>query len=284
MGKEAGKKESRGKKKFSASTMILVGLLLAGIGIMLYPAVSDYWNSFHQTRAIAGYDEAVAGMEQEDYDTLFAEAERYNERLLALNFPLGQYEQLEEAYDSAMDITGTGIMGYVTIPSIDVELPVYHGTSESVLNVAAGHLEGSSLPIGGESTHAVLSAHRGLPTAKLFTRLDRLKQGDVFMITVLDRLLTYEVDQVLVVLPEELDALYIQEGRDYVTLQTCTPYGINSHRLLVRGRRIPNADRESSVRPDDVRMPGYLLIPAVGIPAMFVILSVLLIRYRRKRG
>ena len=214
-------KEAKAKKKKKSgrlSTIILVLVLLTGLGIMLYPTISDYWNSFHQTRAIAQYDEVVAQLDDTDYESLFAAAEAYNEHLRQLSLPYAQYDQLEDEYYSVLDVAGNGIIGYVDIPKIDVELPIYHGTSEQVLNMAVGHLEGSSLPIGGESRHAVLSAHRGLPSAKLFTDLDKMEVGDTFTITVLNQVLTYEVDQILIVEPAQLESLNIVDGEDYCTL------------------------------------------------------------------
>lgn len=271
-----------GKKKKSFSTIILVIILLLGLGIMLYPMVSDYWNSFHQTRAIANYEAAVQELDGADYEEIFAKAEAYNQNLRQLRFPFSEYEELEEEYRDCLDVAGNGIIGYITIDKIGVQLPIYHGTGEAILNVAVGHLEGSSLPIGGESRHSVLSAHRGLPSAKLFTDLDKLEAGDVFTLTVLDRLLTYEVDQILIVEPDQIDALYMEEGMDYCTLQTCTPYGINTHRLLVRGHRVENAADEVTVNADAVRIPPYIVVPAIAIPVLFVLLVVLLLVYSRK--
>lgn len=277
------KKTRRKKKKgVSLSTIILVAILLAGLGVMLYPTVSDYWNSFHQTRAIHNYDQVVAELDETDYEKLFAEAEEYNQRLWESGALLSQNDQLSEEYYRVLDVAGNGIIGYVTIEKIGVELPVYHGTSDSILNMAVGHIEGSSLPIGGESRHSVLSAHRGLPSAKLFTDLDKMEVGDTFTITVLNRLLTYEVDQILIIEPEQLDALNVAAGQDYCTLMTCTPYGINTHRLLVRGHRIENARASIVVHKEATRIPPYIVAPAVAIPIVFVLLIVLLVVYRKK--
>jgi sortase A len=270
------------KKKFSFSTAILLLIMLVGVSVLLYPTVSDYYNSFHQSRAIASYNEAVAALDETDYDALFAQAADYNAQLRKLAYPFLDYEELEEAYYAALDVAGNGIIGYITIPRISVELPIYHGTSDAVLNVAAGHLEGSSLPIGGESTHAVISAHRGLPSAKLFTNLDELQVGDTFTITVLNQVTTYQVDQILIVEPTQMDALNVSAGEDYVTLMTCTPYGINTHRLLVRGTRIENAADELVITGEAVKIPSYIVMPAVMIPILFLLLLVLLFRYRKK--
>ncbi len=278
-------KEAKAKKKKKSgrlSTIILVLILLTGLGIMLYPTISDYWNSFHQTRAIAQYDEVVAQLDDTDYESLFAAAEAYNEHLRQLSLPYAQYDQLEDEYYSVLDVAGNGIIGYVDIPKIDVELPVYHGTSDQILNMAVGHLEGSSLPIGGESRHAVLSAHRGLPSAKLFTDLDKMEVGDTFTITVLNQVLTYEVDQILIVEPAQLESLNIVDGEDYCTLLTCTPYGINTHRLLVRGHRIENEQGSIVIQREAIKIPAYIAAPAIAIPILFILLLVLMFTYRRK--
>ncbi len=273
------KEPRKGKKKrISLSTIILTVIFLVGLGVMLYPTVSDYWNSFHQTRAIANYDAVVAELDETDYEALFQAAEEYNEKLRGLGAPFSEHEELSELYYSVLDVAGNGIIGYINIPKINVNLPIYHGTSDSVLNVAAGHLEGSSLPIGGEARHSVLSAHRGLPSAKLFTDLDELEVADIFTITVLNQVLTYEVDQILIVEPTQMEALNVAAGQDYCTLLTCTPYGINSHRMLVRGHRVENIDdRVIVVTPDAQKIPTYYVIPAVGVPLLFIVLFIMLV-------
>ena len=226
------------KKNNKRTTVILVVLLLAGLSLLLYPTVSDYWNSFHQTRAIASYAETVAELDNTQYDALWEAARHYNEALARRNSAFILSEAQKKEYESLLDVSGLGVMGYVEIPEINCSLPIYHGTEESVLQIAVGHIEWSSLPVGGESSHCVISGHRGLPSAKLFTNLDKLIEGDTFMLRVLDEVLTYEVDQILIVEPQETSPLKIEEGKDYCTLVTCTPYGINSYRLLVRGHRI----------------------------------------------
>lgn len=248
--------------KKRASTIILIVILVVGLSLILYPTVADWWNSFHQSRAIADYDAFLSDMTQEDYSHLFEDAMVYNEQLRKLKFPLMYYDEVP-GYDDLLNITGTGVMGYIDIPKINVELPIYHGTSEAVLQFAAGHVEGSSLPTGGENTHSLISAHRGLPSARLFTDLDKLQVGDTFMMTIVDRVLTYEVDQILVVLPHEVEELYVQEGEDYCTLVTCTPYGINSHRLLVRGTRVDNVEQAKirRVTADAVQLSPILVAP-----------------------
>lgn len=205
--------------KKHASTIILVLILLIGLSLILYPSFSDWWNSMHQSRAIANYDSVLSDMKPEDYTHLLDSAVAYNQELRNINFPLMYHDKVEGYYD-LLDITGTGIMGYIEIPKIDVQLPVYHGTSDGVLQTAVGHVEGTSLPTGGPSTHCVLSAHRGLPSARLFTDLDKMEVGDVFTLTIIDWVLTYQVDQILIVLPHEVEALYVQEGEDYCTLVT----------------------------------------------------------------
>lgn len=252
-------------------------MLGIGLAIMLYPTVSDWWNSFHQTRAVASYQEAMAEFDDTDYEALFAAADTYNEHLRSLDFPFTEYEQLDEEYYAALDINGSGIMGTVTIPAINVQLPIYHGTSDSVLNVAAGHIEGTTLPVGGPGTHGVISAHRGLPSARLFTDLNKLVEGDLFMIDVLNRTFTYQVDRILIVEPDQLEALNIEQGMDYVTLQTCTPYGINTHRILVRGHRVDNLEvNDVVITPDAVRVARPYVMLAVGLPLLLLTILFLL--------
>ncbi len=227
------------KLKKYLPTILLVIVFFVGLSVLCYPTFSNWWNSRVQSRAVAVYDEAVAALSEKDYTAYFEAAEDYNKRLAAVGSAAALADpELVKGYEDTLDITGTGIMGYITIDKIDVRLPIYHGTSESVLSVGAGNLEGSSLPIGGESTHSVISAHTGLPSSLLFTHLDEMEVGDIFNITIFNEVFTYQVDQVIIVLPTEIENLYIEEGKDYCTLMTCTPYGINSHRLLVRGSRI----------------------------------------------
>ena len=232
-------KVKKKKKRVSFSTIILVLILLAGVGILLYPSVSDWWNSMHATQAIAGYVTAVEDMSGQEREEMLEAARAYNERLAnGVDFTLTEEEY--EEYERLLNIADTGIMGYVQISAIGVNLPVYHSVEESVLQIAVGHIPGSSLPVGGERTHTILSGHRGLPSAKLFSDLDQMVEGDTFTINVMGQTITYMVDQIRIVLPEETKELAIQPGRDYCTLVTCTPYGVNSHRMLVRGKRIEN--------------------------------------------
>ena len=272
--------------KKNRSTIILILIFLVGLSVMLYPFVSDAVNRKHQSRAVAGYAEEVEQLSDADYQTYFDAADAYNRQLNTT--PNAFYKpDLVSGYAQTLDISGTGIMGYITIPKISVELPIYHGTDEGVLQVAAGHLEGSSLPVGGAGTHAVISAHRGLPSAKLFTNLDELEVGDRFTITVLNRVLTYEVDQISIVLPTEIDQLLPTEGMDYVTLMTCTPYGINTHRLLVRGKRVETTESQKHIRvaADAFRIEPIIVAPILAIPMLLAALvGVLVAPHLRKRS
>ena len=256
-------------------------MLFIGACGLLYPSVSQYWNSKTQTRAVENYQALLDSLKEEDYTAFFREAESYNQALYELEDHLVDYRFLE-GYEEILNISGNGIMGYVVIQKLGVELPVYHGISPEVLNIACGHLEGTSLPVGGENTHCVLSAHRGLPHAKLFTELDKMELGDTFTITVLDRTVTYQVDQIKVVRPNEIDDVRIIDGADHCTLLTCTPYGINSHRLLVRGTRIENAAPVLYVTSDAYRIDSLVATPVVAAPILFVLLIVLMVKYREK--
>lgn len=269
--------------KKNGSTIILILIFLTGLSLLLYPTVSDYWNSFHQTRAIASYEEIVATLDEEEYEEIWAEAVAYNKKLLTQPNRWNPTSEEIEAYESLLNVAGNAIMGYVEIPSISCTLPIYHGTDEAVLQIAIGHMEGSSLPVGGESTHCVISGHRGLPSAKLFTKLDELVEGDVFMLQVLGETLTYEVDQIRIVEPREIDALEIVEGEDYCTLVTCTPYGVNSHRLLVRGHRVENREgKDVRIAADARQIEPEIVAPLVAVPILFVLLIWLLVKYRKK--
>ena len=267
------------------STIILILVFLTGLSLLLYPTVSDYWNSFHQSRAIATYASEVADLDNDAYDHLWAAARAYNQRLAQRKNPLIQSEEDLEEYRTLLDITGNGVMGYIEIPELKVSLPIYHGVDEGVLQIAIGHIPGTSLPVGGQGTHSVLSGHRGLPSAKLFTNLDQLREGDTFMLRVLDETLTYEVDQVLIVEPQEVAALAIDPNEDYCTLVTCTPYGINTHRLLVRGHRIENTKAAASVRvtADAMQIEPVIVAPLVAIPMLLVLLVWLLVHDRKKK-
>ncbi len=267
------------------STILLILIFLVGLSLLLYPTVSDYWNSLHQSRAIAQYAEQVANLDNDVYEQLWADADAYNRTLPGMAQRYVLTDEEKEAYEQLLDPSGTGVMGYIEIPEISCSLPIYHGTDEAVLQIAIGHIEGSSLPVGGESTHCVLSGHRGLPSAKLFTDLDKLDTGDTFILRVLDETLTYEVDRILIVEPHELSALEIEEGRDYCTLVTCTPYGVNTHRLLVRGHRVENQEEATAVRvtADAMQIDPVIVAPLVAVPLLLLLLVVLLARTGKKR-
>lgn len=270
--------------KKNVAYIILALVFLVGLGVMLYPTISDYVNSKVQSKAIVDYEAALSQMTEKDYTEIFQKADEYNAALRSMDYPFMYYDRLD-GYSDMLRVDSSGIMGYVCIDKIKVELPIYHGTSDTVLNSAAGHLEGSSLPVGGESTHCVISAHRGLPSAKLFTNLDKLEPGDTFTVTVLDRVLTYEVFQVLIVEPSEVSALYVMDGEDLCTLVTCTPYGINTHRLLVQGRRIETeAPKPVVYVPNDAfRIDPLIVAPAVAAPMLLVLLISLFVQSGRKK-
>lgn len=276
------KKKNMGKKKkgSSASTIILVAIFFVGLCVLLYPTISDFWNEKRQSQAIMNYDDLIVDLTPEDYSELLAKADAYNKKINNMSFPFMEHKNIADEYYSTLDINGDGMMGYITIEKIKVQLPIYHGTSDKVLNSAVGHVEGSSIPVGGESTHAVLSAHRGLPSAKLFTNLDKVEVGDVFTIRILDRTITYQVDQVLIVLPNETKDLNIVPGEDYCTLVTCTPYGINTHRMLVRGTRIENIepDRVINVITEAYKIDPLIVTPAVAAPMLGILLIILLVK------
>ncbi len=272
-------------KKGNLSTVILILVLLVGLALLLYPSFSDYWNSIHQSRAIADYAEQIAQMDNSQLEQIWAQAQQYNQTLPEKK---DRYEMTDEEwaeYESLLDVSGTGIMGYIEIPLIGCSLPIYHSTDEAVLRIATGHIAGTSLPVGGVGTHSVLSGHRGLPSAKLFTDLDKLSEGDLFMLCIMDEVLTYEVDQILIVLPYEMGALQIDPEQDYCTLVTCTPYAINSHRLLVRGHRVENAEDASTVRvtADATQIEPLLVAPLVAAPILFVLLLKVLFSGNRKK-
>lgn len=260
------------------TTILLILAFFAGLSLLLYPTVSDYWNSLHTSQAVADYAENVRNLEAEKYEQLLQEARSYNRMLPYKQAATALSKEEKEAYDALLNITGTGIMGYIEIPTVNIFLPVYHGTEDAVLQIAVGHLEWSSLPVGGESTHCVLSGHRGLPSAKLFTNLDKLVTGDKFIVRVLDEVLTYEVDQILIVEPTDVSTLMIESGKDLCTLVTCTPYGVNSHRLLVRGHRVENQEDAQAVRvtSDAIQIEPLIVAPAVALPMLLVLLVILL--------
>ena len=270
--------------KKNSSTIILLVVFLLGLSLLLYPSFSNYWNSFTSSKAIGSYAEQVAGMEEDRYQRIWESAYAYNQALTTRSNQYILTEEMNSEYQELLNVGGTGIMGYIEIASLGVSLPIYHGTSDAVLQIAVGHLDWTSLPVGGEGTHCVLSGHRGLPSAKLFTNLDKLVVGDTFILRVLDEILTYEVDQILIVEPHVTENLHIEEGKDYCTLVTCTPYGINSHRLLVRGHRVENAAEARIVRvtADAIQIEPIIVAPILAAPMLLVLLIVTLTPKKRR--
>jgi sortase A len=268
------------KRRFS--NIILVLIFLVGLSILLYPTVSNYINQKNQSRVVAAYNDTVSNMTEEDYSSYFEKAHAYNEALSTTTDVFYNADTVGD-YENTLNL-GSGIMGYITIKKLGVELPIYHGTDDEVLEIAAGHLEGSSFPVGGESTHAVISAHRGLPSAKLFTDLDKMEVGDTFTITVLNEVLTYEVDNISIVLPTEVDQLQIEEGKDLCTLMTCTPYGINTHRLLVRGHRVDTVENTNiHVTAEAFRIDSFIVASVIAVPMLLILLIWMLVRTRKKK-
>lgn len=271
--------------KKSTSSLLLILVFLIGLSLLLYPTVSNYWNSLHQTHAIASYTQEVSTISAEKYKNILARAGTFNDNIQNRQniYKLSDEEHTE--YEACLNVDGTGIMGYIEIPAIEVSLPIYHGTSDSVLNSAVGHLEWTSLPVGGKGTHCALSGHRGLPSAKLFTNLDKLVEGDIFIIRVLNEILTYEVDQIRIVNPDETDELQIVDGQDYCTLVTCTPYGINTHRMLVRGHRIQNLVDSQTVKitSDAVQVEPIFIAPIIASPILLVLLIILLLPNKKEK-
>ena len=265
------------------STILLVVALLAGVSLLLYPSLSNYWNSLHATQVVSNYAQQVQTMDRSRYETMWNDAVAYNRSLLTRSTDFALTDAQKRQYDALLNVDGTGIMGYLEIPALEVTLPIYHGTDDSVLQVGAGHIEWSSLPTGGESTHCVLSGHRGLPSARLFSDLDQLVAGDTFVIRVLDEVMTYEVDQILIVEPTDVSALTVEDGKDLCTLVTCTPYGVNSHRLLVRGHRVENASEAIRVTSDAVQIEPLIVAPLVAMPLLLALLILLLLPRSKKK-
>ena len=254
------------------STIILLIIFFIGLSVLLYPSISSFWNSKTQSEVIINYEAILASYKPEDYTAIFEAADAYNTELRNLEYPFINHGQIP-GYWETLDISGTGMMGYITIKKINQELPVYHGTDDGVLAVAAGHYQGSSLPVGGKSTHSVVSAHRGLPTAVLFTHLDRMEIGDTFYFTILDRTITYEVDQIRIVEPQDTTLVEVEEGKDYCTLLTCTPYGINTHRLLVRGHQVDASQKRNIyIANEAYRIDTLIVMPMVALPIIAVLM------------
>lgn len=273
-------------KKGNWTTILLIFILLIGLSLLLYPSFSNYWNDRHQTKAIANYTEFVAAMNDEDYSSIWQSAFAYNKSLLNRSNEYTLTDEQQQRYNQELNVTGNGIMGFIEIPAVDISLPIYHGTNEAVLQVAVGHIDWTSLPAGGKSTHCVLSGHRGLPSARLFTDLDKLVVGDVFIMNILDEVLTYEVDQIHIVEPNDTKELLIQEDKDLCTLVTCTPYGVNSHRLLIRGHRVDNLEEAQVVRvtADAMIVEKMVVVPFVLVPILLLMLALLLVSTRKKRN
>ena len=282
--------------KRNMTTILLFVVLFVGLALLLYPSVSDFYNSFHQSRAVATYNTVVEQESKKDYEADWAAANAYNEKLRAQSTVdrLIMTDEEREEYDAVMNVGGSGIIGVIEIPQIAVTLPLYHSTNANVLQVAVGHIEGTSLPTGEPGTHSAFSAHRGLPSAKLFTNLDQLTYGDTFTLRVLDKVLTYEIDQILIVEPHDVSALQIYDGMDLCTLVTCTPYGINSHRLLVRGHRteqqVETSLAQLSVRisADALVIDPYIVAPIVAAPMLLILLILMLVttspKHKKRKG
>ena len=277
---------TKSRKRISFADIVLVLILLAGVILLVYPSFSDYWNSFHQSRAINSYIERVTKIDNKAYEAMFASAREYNRTLNDGSFRWFLTDEEREVYNAELSVDSFGNMGYITIDKIHVQLPLYHGTNEGILQTAIGHVEWSSLPVGGEGTHAVFSGHRGLPSARLFTDLDKLNETDIFQLNILNETLTYQVDQIRVVEPTDLTELQIVPGKDYCTLVTCTPYGINTHRLLVRGHRVDNPMGDAKVVADAMQIDRIYVVPFIGVPILLVLLVMMLFttgRHARKR-
>ena len=265
------------------TTALLFILFIAGLSLLLYPIVSDFINTSSASKAIMSYDEEVLKLEKQKYDEMWGEATEYNLSLIGRENEYLLSDEQQAQYNSLLDLTGTGIMGYIEIPNIRCSVPIYHGTEENVLQIAIGHLDWSSLPTGGENTHCVLSGHRGLPSAKLFSDLDKIVEGDIFMLRILDEVLTYEVDKISIVEPQDTSTLEIEQGKDYCTLVTCTPYGVNSHRLLVRGHRVENLKKYTiTLVSEGQQIDPLIVAPVVAMPVLIVLFVRLMVPGKRK--
>ena len=263
--------------------IILFSTLFIGLGILTYPFISQYWNSKVQSQVVNNYKKNIENLKEEDYTHIFEEGEIYNKELIKLDYPFIEYKKLTN-YNNIININNDGMIGYIKIDKLKLELPIYHGTNASVLNVAVGHLEGTSLPIGGPNTHSVLAAHRGLPNKELFTNITKLELGDIFKITVLDRILTYEVDNIIVVKPNDTTHLEIEEGKDYVTLLTCTPYGLNFHRLLVRGARIEQKEVKNIIITTEASQVNKKIVTIImTIPIIIILIIYIILKPSQKK-
>ena len=265
------------------STVLLIVTFVAGLSLLLYPVVSNYWNTLHASRAVATYVEKVQSMGESEREKMLQEAIEYNKKLTVDNQRLHISPSQKKEYESILNVDGNGMIGYIEIPNVNITLPIYHGTDDTVLQIAVGHLDWTSLPVGGTSTHCVLSGHRGLPSAKLFTNLDQVKEGDTFVIRVLDEVLTYEVDKIRIVEPAAVDDLMIENGKDYCTLVTCTPYGVNSHRLLVRGHRVENESEAIRVTSEAIQIEPLIVAPIIATPVLAIIFILLIAASNKKK-
>lgn len=261
----------------------MVIMFLVGLAILFYPTLSNYYNEKNQVKSIYNYETILNSESKIDFDEILGNASEYNERLKNLSEPLLNYKRAGK-YNDYLNVNGDGMIGYITIDKIKVELPIYHGTSNDVLNSSVGHLEGTSLPVGGLGTHSVLSAHRGLPSSKLFTDLDKLEVGDTFKITVLNKVLVYKVDKISIVKPTDVSNLKIDKNNDYVTLLTCTPYGINTHRLLVRGVRVDDEEKKTYVTTEAFKINKLLVIPASSVPIIMFLVIILMVKPVKKKN
>lgn len=271
--------------KKHASTILLFLIFFIGLSLLLYPSFADWWNSFHQSRAVASYVEQVANMDDDQYQEIWNAAWDYNRSLIDRPNDYLLSDEQRQHYNTLLNVGSNGIMGYIEIPKIDIVYPIYHGTDEAILQIAIGHLDWTSMPVGGESSHCVVSGHRGLPSARLFTDLDQMEVGDTFLLRVLDEVLTYEVDQILIVEPHVTEDLLIVEGEDRCTLVTCTPYGINSHRMLVRGHRIATEEVKAvrRVTADAVQIEPVIVAPFVAAPMLLILLIALMLPKSKTR-
>ena len=276
--------KSKKGKGISFTTVLLLFAFLAGLSLLLYPVVSDYINSMHQSKVITSYSEYVATIDEDEYQRILQDAIDYNESIKKRKNTFILEDEELKRYNEQLNLSGNGLMGYVEIPSINCTLPIYHGTGNTVLQTAVGHLEWTSLPTGGEGTHSVISGHRGLPSAKLFTNLDKLQEGDIFMIRVLNEVLTYQVDQIVIVEPDQIDSLRIEEGKDYCTLFTCTPYGINTHRMCVRGHRIENVEEAKTlhITSEAMQIEPMIVAPIVALPILLVVFAIIMFKPKKK--
>jgi len=282
------KEKKKGKQGSRLLSALLVLLFLAGVCLLLYPTVADQWNRIHQSHAISQYAERVAAIGNEEYERILNSAREYNQMIAEQGTRWSMTEEESQAYEAELNVDGSGVMGYIEIEKIKCYLAIYHGTDETVLQTSVGHLSGTSLPVGGTTSHCVLSGHRGLPSAKLFTDLDKMALGDTFVIRTLDEVLTYEVDQILIVEPSDLTALTLEQGQDYCTLVTCTPYGVNSHRMLVRGHRVENAKTASNIRitANAVQIEPILVAECIAVPVLVILILIVYLRagFRKRKG